>query len=103
MDAGVGKNTIIMFTSRELHNTVLFSHHIENSKKEAQISSHIVKERQGSDSGCPWDLVINQGGNSSDLMGVIEECGALTWSMFHHTYSTPQRKLQIKLADWLQA
>lgn len=48
-----------------------------------------MKQRKGSDSGCPWDLESNQGEEASGLMEAIEECGILTWSMLCHIDSNP--------------
>lgn len=77
----MNNSRLIFQPSGELENTALFPYHIESSRIEAQISSQSVKQRKGSDSGCPWDLESNQGEKSSGLMGAIEECGTLTWSM----------------------
>ena len=99
----MNNNTLTCKPSREFENTALFSHYIEIAKIEAQISAQTVKQRKGSDSGCPWDLGSNQGEKSSGLMGARKECEALHSLCFCHTDSTPYKELQAKFSEYVQA
>lgn len=47
----MNNSRLVFKSSGELENTGLFSHQVENSKREAQISSQIVKQSKGSDCG----------------------------------------------------